>query len=71
MTVISPPKSVYPARRQRRPMSRRRFLLKAAATGLALPFFGRFPALGAGRSALPAVDRAAPSVTETATFAMG
>ncbi len=52
-------------------MSRRRFLLKAATAGLALPFFRRSPALGAGRAALPAVDRAAPSVTETATFAMG
>ncbi|GEM_PF-4949589 len=70
MTVISLPKPVCPVRRQQRPISRRRFLLKVAA-GLALPFFGRSPALGAGRAALPAVDRAAPSVTETATFAMG
>ncbi len=70
MPVIPTPQTVFPAPSLPRPMSRRLFLLKAAA-GLALPLFGRSPALGGGRAALPAVDRAAPSVTETATFAMG
>jgi hypothetical protein len=57
-----------------RRLNRRFFLLQTAAAGLPLVvpgFFGRSSALGAGETVIPAIDRAAPAATQTATFAMG
>ena len=74
MPAALPQKPVPVKRPLRRPVNRRFFLLWAAAAGLplAMPgFFGRSSASAAGRAAIPPVDRAAPSVTRTATFAMG
>ena len=74
MTPVLQPKALPAKHSPRRFVSRRLFLLWAAAAGLplAIPgFFGRSLAAATGHAAIPPLDRAAPSVTRTATFAMG
>lgn len=73
METLQASKAAGSGRRERR-LSRRLFMLLAAAAGLPLAvpgFFGRSSALGAEDAVLPAIDRAAPTATQTATFAMG
>ena len=73
METLQASKAAGTGMRERR-LSRRLFLLLAAAAGLplAIPaFFGRSSALGTEDAVIPAIDRAAPAATQTATFAMG
>lgn len=74
MKTLHEPKPAAVKPREHRPVSRRLFLLLAAAAGLPLAvpgLFGRSSALGAEETVKPPIDRAAPSDTRTATFAMG